>query len=143
MSHMPEKLKKRVKLVSKFEEVQFQDLEQFPVRYGGTVPNEDFIGSYEESLTESTWFIFSISRTHEKKISGQKGIFPKLQKHESRPWALSESCGELRTKSSRQRFLLMMTFGSLTFSVYFSYMYIVLKCILITVHLVLLVEKIN
>lgn len=50
MSHMPEKLKKRVQLVSKFEEIQFEDLEHFPVRYGGTVPNEDFIGSYQEDL---------------------------------------------------------------------------------------------
>lgn len=55
---MPEKLKQRVKLVSKFDEVQFQDLEEFPVRYGGTLPNEDFIGSYEVNLIKNTFFVF-------------------------------------------------------------------------------------
>lgn len=40
---MPEKLKKRVK-ITKCEDIECMDLENFPVRYGGTVPDEEFIG---------------------------------------------------------------------------------------------------
>lgn len=47
ISHMPDKLKKRVKLTT-FDEIDFMDREDFPVRYGGNVPNEDFIGNYYE-----------------------------------------------------------------------------------------------